>query len=332
MAKLLTIFSCFSLFSVVLYGLLSYLGQVVAPSLVIPDRSRQHLAQLKTQGGPIVADGNDAIHRTYSFRDFRGIYRSIEYDIPKRHIQETEERYGFSEVELYEILAETARRLNASYRGKATITVKKDLRWRVSYKERYKHLTNQFSKTIESEIRNYRQRCMFVPEGPLYPDYGRIQEWQSGFVLPLYERLKGLGVSSGMNERDFISLLAKFVQHMPYKLPSQTPYYKGKDNNGFWPPIICLKEDGGDCDSKSTLFASLFYHFQRKACVLLLTERHAFIGIRNQHKIFPTDRYTRIGGLDYLLIEMTSPQEIGYVSPKEVSFIRSGKYKTFIFE
>jgi hypothetical protein len=155
------------------------------------------------------------------------------------------------------------------------------------------------------------------------PDYREIQRWQSDMLAELYGKMKQLAMRRRMNEREFTILLARFVQHLTYKVP--TSY------GGFWPPVVCLKEKAGDCDSKSTLFATLFYHFKKNACILVITKRHAFIGIKNQHRVFPTDDVVKIGGIDYLLIEATGLQRLGCISKRERAYLKQGRFKYIHF-
>ncbi|MFC1859928.1 hypothetical protein ACFL9U_18140, partial [Thermodesulfobacteriota bacterium] len=94
------------------------------------------------------------------------------------------------------------------------------------------------------------------------PDYRAIQEWQAEYVEPLYAKLRRLGRENNLNEREFVILMARFVQHLKYQIP---PEPGDKQIFGFWPPITCLTEKAGDCDSKSTLFAAIFQHYRNNA-------------------------------------------------------------------
>jgi hypothetical protein len=184
-------------------------------------------------------------------------------------------------------------------------------------------LTHDISKqqVIESEnnlekyLKEYKREANQIH---IRVDYKAVQKWQTGFVKKLYETLKQTAAAQGMNEKDFIFLMAEFVQHLNYKTPPN-PY-------GFWMPVICLKEAAGDCDSMSTLFATIYYHFKRNSCILVITPQHAFIGIKNQHKTSPADHVVKIGGMDYLLIELTSKWGVGKISKKHWEYITGGQF------
>ncbi len=124
-------------------------------------------------------------------------------------------------------------------------------------------------------------------------------------------------------------MVARFVQQLKYEIPKDPP---DKEILGFWPPMICLKEKAGDCDSKSTLFASLFYHYRKKLCILIMTQTHAFIGVRNQHKKYPRDKALRIGGIDYLLLETTRLWPLGQMSEDILKQMRKGQYRYIAYD
>jgi len=267
--------------------------------------------------------------RIYEFSDKRRTQYKINHAISKKHIKETELIYGYSKKELFEILQKKAKKFEKKYHGKIKITIHEDIGYNIKYKRDHKHLIDQFAKVYDETKKKYLSDHMInLKDNELSPNFSAIQKWQSEYVKSLYKSFQAYGEQADFNQREFIQLLADFVQNINYKIPP--------DNNkkyifGLWPPVICLKEKAGDCDSKSILFAALFYHFKKNSCILLLTPGHAFIGIKNQHRIFPTDLTIKIGGIDYLLLETTAARPIGNITKKNFNQIKRGQFRYVAF-
>ena len=250
--------------------------------------------------------------------------------MPKSSITETQKRYGLSRTLLHQELQEGADQFVRKNRNSLRIKVLHDLSYQYTYPSGSEHLVRAYTKEYEEKKKRfYSEHFLLLEKGALRPDYASLQQWQAPFLTGLYRSLEGEARKGRMSEREFVTLLARFVQHLKYRIPPDK--VDGVETLGFWPPVMCLKEQGGACDSKSTLFASLFTHYRRDACVLILTKRHAFIGIKDQHKVFPRDRTCRIAGREYLLVEMTNPSDIGKIDPKQMKFLTSGKFSYLDF-
>lgn len=273
---------------------------------------------------------NDFYLRTFEFADNSRTKYKIEHAILKSHVEDSEKSYGRSKKELRIAIKKTAEDFNKKYKGNAKVTLKDGLRYTIRYDTSHKKLVKQFKEDYYNQVINdyYQKKKISLKDNKISPDYKAIQKWQADFVESLYRKLKQLAQKNNMNEREFVILMARFVQHLEYKIP---PDPGNKDIIGFWPPVICLKEKSGDCDSKSTLFASIFYHYKKDSCIILLTKTHAFIGIKNQHKRFATDKTVKIGGVDYLLLETTSVWRLGNVSKKSLNQVKRRQFKYIHF-
>lgn len=266
-------------------------------------------------------------YRTYEFSDNRSRKYKLEHAISMEDIDETETFYGFSKQDLFRLLDEKTQGFNDEYEGSIQVTLSRDLSYQIRYQAGYAGLMKEFERVYRETIEEYCRGNMVLP-GPFGPDYRTIQKWQAEFVKPLFDRLLTLAQEKNMNEREFIILMSRFVQHLQYRVP---PEQSDKEIFGFWPPLTCLKEKAGDCDSKSTLFASIFYHYRKNSLILILTRNHAFIGIRNQHKKFPTDNSLKISGIDYLLLETTSAYRLGSVHKDVLNQLKKRQYKYIQF-
>ena len=271
----------------------------------------------------------DSIYRTYKFSDHRSKKHKLQYKILKKHVQESEQKYGYFKEDIYTFVVSGVQKFNKKNANKVKVDLQKDLqRYKYRYSSKNSHLKNEVNAVIQNAIGKYCNDHMILHVPERRPDYKKIQKWQAEFVISLYEKLKGLARKNKMKEREFIAFIARFVQCLKYKIP-QDP--KQKEILGFWPPVICLKEKAGDCDSKSTLFASLFYHYRKKACIMIITKAHAFIGIKNQHKLYPRDKVIKIGGIDYLLLETTNVWRLGGMSKDMLKLLKKGQYQYVAF-
>ena len=277
------------------------------------------------------SNGTGSSHeRTYTFDDANRKRHVVSIDIPEATIEESVSRYGYSKKAMYQVLAKDAERFSQQHSETFKVSVTKTLGYKCSYRKGYEHLVTEYKHNYEAIKNEYFQTHFLTFENSVCTiDYPAVQHWQYPYVNSIYEKLKDEALRGGMKERDFITLLANFVQNLEYKVP---PESRGDyEIFGFWPPVICLSEKAGDCDSKSTLFATILSHYRKAASILILTERHAFIGIKDQHRTFPMDRTQRIGGRDYLLVEMTNPFELGKIVNSEMAHLRSGRYKYIAF-
>lgn len=262
------------------------------------------------------------LYLTHRFLDHSSRRHTLTYRLLKGQVRETQSKYGYSKKELHQILQSLVQDYNKKYKGDFKVRLSPDLGYSYRYSNGRKDLLESFKKKYLSLKKKYcADHLLRVQNKNIQPDYQRIQDWQAPFIREVYEQLKNKAQDNTMNDREFIILMSKFVQHLKYE---KIPKTSGKENLGLWPPVTCLEKKAGDCDSKSILFATLYSYYQQYACVLFLTKNHAFIGIKNRHKVFPTDKVVQTGGVDYLLLESTAPHRLGYVAPKYRDQLRRG--------
>ncbi|MDM8535593.1 hypothetical protein QUF70_02430 [Desulfobacterales bacterium HSG17] len=330
------IFVCIFKFSIVVlvlgaisFGILSYFKDAELIKKYIPQKQKQEKITKIVREDTKGLNKNEYYFRTFEFADNSRNRYKIEHAISKSHVEESEESYGRSKSKLRSAIKKKAEDYNQRYSGKSKVKLQNGLRYSINYDRKHKYLVKQFEEAYKQILKDYYEKNkILLKNNVISPDYRAIQKWQADFVESLYRKLKQLAQKNNMNEREFVILMARFVQHLKYKIP---PEPGNKNIIGFWPPVICLKEKSGDCDSKSTLFASIFYHYKKDSCILLLTKKHAFIGIKNQHKRFPTDKTVKIGGVDYLLLETTAVWRLGNVSKKDLNQLKRRQFKYIHF-
>lgn len=335
------IFISIILLFAIVYGIIGFFGSIETNHNFQPKRAAEEDPyEEETEGGlrysdvPVYKDKRPSplayVNRTYKLFDGRGREYRINYALPKTDVVETERRYGYSKSELFEVLNTMVENWNEEYSGMFHVTLHRNLDYRIEGNYDYDDLSNKFHMTFDHLVgKHLRAHLIAIEDNIIGPDYRAIQMWQAAFLKELYDNLILLAHKNKMNQRDWVKLMASLVQNLQYRIPPITS--NGKEIFGFWPPIICLYEKAGDCDSKSTLFATLFYHYRKNSCILLMTKRHAFIGIRNMHKVSPADYSVKIGGVDYILLETTSPERIGYIGRKSLDKLRKRQFSYILF-
>lgn len=109
-----------------------------------------------------------------------------------------------------------------------------------------------------------------------------------------------------MSASDRILFLTTFVQNIEYKLPESAL--------GFLPPVICLRDKFGDCDTKALLLYVLLERMNVD-CVMFwsLYYHHAMIGINTN----AAGLYKVHQGRRYYFLETTYPGwDIGVLPPE----------------
>jgi hypothetical protein len=105
------------------------------------------------------------------------------------------------------------------------------------------------------------------------------------------------------NTRDYINQLLSWLQTIPY---DDLQDRRTSNGSGFSPPLSVIKNNSGDCDSKSVLAAAIIRSFlPNQDMKLILLRDHALLAIALRP--LATDRSMTINGLTYVLFEPTGP-------------------------
>jgi hypothetical protein len=122
--------------------------------------------------------------------------------------------------------------------------------------------------------------------------------------------------------RIYVNLLLSWVQSIPY---NELEDRMSSNGAGYLPPLAIIRQNQGDCDSKSVLMASLIRSLLPDVkLVMIYLPQHALLGIslptRSNEKTFSFD------GSDYLLMEPTGPavMPLGSIATTTNSAINSG--------
>lgn len=149
----------------------------------------------------------------------------------------------------------------------------------------------------------------------LEPDYLWIIENSRKDVRETIVRLRDAGRQAGYTDFPrFIELVASFVQSLEYRIPPNIRKSREGDSIqtfGLTVPLETLYNGHGDCDSKAALFASLMANLADARVIFVRGANHIFAGIRTQPR--PSERYVRLRGDNFVLIELTHPWRVGHI-------------------
>ena len=147
-------------------------------------------------------------------------------------------------------------------------------------------------------------------------------------VLILSKKFKDRGYRT---QREFLGVVASFVQSMAYKIPASDRLTRSGTmirTGGVTMPIETLYRGYGDCDTKSLLFASILANFPSQRIIFLMGDKHLFVGVRDIPR--HNEHYVKIRGTKYILIELTKPWPIGRIPQK--AWVNCGRnvYRTAV--
>jgi len=104
-----------------------------------------------------------------------------------------------------------------------------------------------------THIRYFKKQGFIITRNILMVDYPGIYQRNLARVDDFARDLYRTGKLQG--EDRILPEFLRFVQQIEYRLPPM--YMRGKKIMEFFPPLICLEQGYGDCDSKVILLADL---------------------------------------------------------------------------
>lgn len=128
-----------------------------------------------------------------------------------------------------------------------------------------------------------------------------------GHIEPLTDVFRDERRRAGLDLRQTAELVVTFVQHITYRLPTET-YFE------LLPPELVVTDGSGDCDSKALLAAMLLKDLGLDTAMLYSRPlAHAALGVA----LPGTGKSFSSGGRKYLFVEVTYPGwAIGTIPPQ----------------
>ncbi|GDY26458.1 hypothetical protein AHAT_23480 [Agarivorans sp. Toyoura001] len=193
-----------------------------------------------------------------------------------------------------------------------------------------KEINTQLHQDIEQHYQNYLNQQYFVEQRTvdgsigIMPDHNRLAKESAEYLTSwLNSSLNALGDKES-SPREVTNYLLGFVQSIPYN------QLRSKDNlrgAGYLTPIQVIRNNVGDCDSKSTLIASaLKTAFPRLDIAIIYVPNHALIALAIPARA--SDETVEIRGKKFVLAEPTGPAlfQLGKVAKSSSQYIHSGLY------
>lgn len=127
--------------------------------------------------------------------------------------------------------------------------------------------------------------------------------------------IKTAATGAGYDDaRELLGAYASFVQSLEYRIdPDFRPASDGTRilTGGVTMPLETLATGRGDCDTRCALLASLLASTKGTSVIFLEGQSHAFVGLLGAPR--QGDRYVTVQGLQYVLVELTSPMPVGWI-------------------
>jgi hypothetical protein len=176
-----------------------------------------------------------------------------------------------------------------------------------------------FDKYLQDNY--YARFTSYLGQEAVKADHLRYISENKAPLLPVAQAIyETLAVNS--ESRIYVNLLLSWVQSIPY---NELEDRMSSNGAGYLPPLAIIRQNQGDCDSKSVLMASLIRSLLPDVkLVMIYLPQHALLGIslptRSNEQTFKFD------GSDYLLMEPTGPavMPLGSIATTTSSAINSG--------
>jgi hypothetical protein len=274
------------------------------------------------------------IHMEYQWIDHEETPQSLDFSLPKSTVNKQVHRKFIPDIAqqyVYIELHKAARKIDPR---EARVEIKHhadDLR--VTVNSRSPKLLQKWQDSMQiSQERAFDQYLQdnyyshfstHVGQKGVKPDHLRYIAESKAALLPLaqavYDKLP-----EGSDTRAYVNLMLSWVQSIPYNALESRIESNGA---GYLPPITVVANNQGDCDSKSTLMATLIRTLLPDVkMIMLYLPNHALLGISLPFRIH--EQTFELDGTDYLLMEPTGPaaMKLGTTATRSSMDIASGMY------
>ena len=268
----------------------------------------------------------------YQWIDSFSQNQSLEFDLPlkqsggethKRFVPELAQQYVFIALHKAARLIDPREARVTIKRGTQDINIKVTSRTQQSLEKWQQAMKDSQKDAFDSYLYdNYYSRfTSHLGQEAIKADHLRYISENKTPLLPVAQAIyEKLAVNS--ESRIYVNLLLSWVQSIPYNELEDRVTSNGA---GYSPPLTVIKQNQGDCDSKSVLMASLIRSLLPDVkLVMVYLPQHALLGIslptRSKEQTF------NFGGSDYLLMEPTGPavMPLGEIAASSNNAINSG--------
>jgi len=302
----------------------------------------------------------DGYRIAYRWTDAKDVVRSIQLEIPRRALEESEHALGFPIEDLRRHLLEAEARIRRQM-GLAAIDIARETAsgasgpggFQVSqapakdfeiafrparpageaevadlvaaFERRWQASHKEVQARLRGELRKYAgAHGLRLTPGGLAVDYQRLVKVSADRLEPLADAFRR---AFGPSRSELLAALHSFVLAIPYRpIP---PVDDGRFRSGLDVPLRVLVDDNGDCDSKSVLFAALWLKLSHCRVILIRVPEHMLAGVAVP---FVRGSTLTIQSISYALVELScgGPARPGEISSYTAAALARGDYRYMI--
>ena len=263
---------------------------------------------------------NQSIDITLPQDKINNLYRSV-----KNYMPDIAQRYVYIE------LMKAAQKVDPR---EARIRLRKlGLDTRITVSGRSPELIRKWQQTMETSkseaFERYLKENYYTTFKTHYgkeavkPDHIRYLNESRELLMPVAQAFFDK-VGQGNDTRDYANMLLSWIQSIPYNELEDKSVSRG---SGYLSPAEVLTNNIGDCDSKTTLMASLMRSLLPNVSqAIVYLPGHALLAANLPRR--DTEHTIELDGMRYLLLEPTGPalMPIGEIGDKSAKDIASGMY------
>jgi hypothetical protein len=201
---------------------------------------------------------------------------------------------------------------------------------------RYSYRSEQEREEKQAELARELESRGFALEGEdgIRVDYSWVVDHSREDMRPVAEGLLTAARQAAYeSSRAFTGGVTSFVQSLQYRQPPELrTNTRGEriHTGGVTMPLETLANRAGDCDTKSLLLASILANIRGAGILFLEGSDHVFVGLRMPPR--QGDSYVRVQGLEYVLVEVTTPWPLGSVSQDVAEGMARNEFKVIPLE
>lgn len=243
--------------------------------------------------------------------------------IHKRFVPELAQQYVFIELHKAARLIDPREARISIQRGTQDIKVNVTSRSQTTLEKWQESMAHTEVAAFDQYLQDnyYARFTSYLGQEAVKADHIRYISENKAPLLPVAQAIyETLAVNS--ESRIYVNLLLSWVQSIPY---NELEDRMSSNGAGYLPPLAIIRQNQGDCDSKSVLMASLIRSLLPDVkLVMIYLPQHALLGIslptRSNEQTFS------FNGSDYLLMEPTGPavMPLGSIATTTSSAINSG--------
>lgn len=287
-------------------GLLLYGASMVEDATANP--SSHHFQRINEDAGLISAE--------YGFLNINGDPLSIQFSTSVHELAAYKLEYGYTKADL-DALKEWQQKAYREIHQKAVDQGLPQSKY------------NDRIKTLNAEY-NARYRELFLSRGFTFTDDSKIMVDVPSIARRNVKNLRPVAMSfaeiakeKGYDPETLVSAIVSLVQ-TSIQYESVPLEIEGRKNGGLYPPMEAMAKGWGDCDTKTTLLASILLNWDKVRAVGVAIPQHYLLGIL--HSPAKGDAFIEYQGLTYVLVEATGPAWLppGRVGPLTTSVLAQG--------